>query len=98
MCVCNQKYNDISSQVIFGAFDLYPPKKQMSMPGKVYIRYLSPIDPSEAQSRDEMQRLLRRRMLDAWKDCPPDICKELSFPKRYLQFEILYYRSLLFYI
>lgn len=70
-------------KVIFGAFDLYPPKRQMCMPGKVYIRYLTPIQPSEASTRDEMSRLIRRRMLDAWRECPSDICRQLNFMQRY---------------
>lgn len=76
--------------VIFGAFDLYPPKRQMCMPGKVYIRYLTPIQPSEASTRDEMSGIVRRRMLDAWRECPSDICRQLNFMQRLKYFATIF--------
>ena len=37
--------------VIYGAFDLHPPHKQMTMPGRVYIRYLKVVQPTEATGK-----------------------------------------------
>ena len=50
----------------------------MSIPGRVYCKFLKPIQPSEASTRDEMSRLLRIRMLEAYRDCPSDVCAKLT--------------------
>lgn len=68
--------------VIFGAFELYPPGKQMSLPGKVHVKYLAPIQNSEATSREEMSELVRIRMLESWRDGPDDVCAPLTWPER----------------
>mmetsp|Transcript_31905 Transcript_31905/g.30418 ORF Transcript_31905/g.30418 Transcript_31905/m.30418 type:complete len:375 (-) Transcript_31905:68-1192(-) len=49
--------------IFYGAYELYPVNNWVNNTGKVYVRYLDPIGPHEAQSRDEMLRLVRRRML-----------------------------------
>lgn len=65
--------------IIMGAYDLYPPGKQMSLPGTVMVRFLPPIHPTEvaasdpAERRAEMSALLRRRYLVSMKDSPPGI-------------------------
>ena len=65
--------------IIMGAYDLYPPGKQMSLPGTVMVRFLTPIDPQAmtasdpAERRAEMSALLRRRYLVSLKDSPPGI-------------------------
>mmetsp|Transcript_17383 Transcript_17383/g.29150 ORF Transcript_17383/g.29150 Transcript_17383/m.29150 type:complete len:433 (+) Transcript_17383:116-1414(+) len=68
--------------VTLGAFELYPPGCQMSLPGKVYVRFLEPILPSEAKSREDMSRLLRRRMLNSFKNCPNDVATDLTWSQR----------------
>lgn len=71
--------------VIYGAYELYPKNKKMTMPGKVYARFLTPIQSSDVNSRDEMLNTTRKRMLEAWKDCPEDASVELSWPLRIKQ-------------
>jgi hypothetical protein len=67
--------------VIIGAYDLYPPGNQIPNTGRVYAKILSPILPTEAKTRNEMSALLRRRMLEAWRDSPADAGNELSWNK-----------------
>lgn len=68
--------------VIFGAFELYPPGRQMAVPGKVYVKYLTPIQSSEASTREEMSELVRVRMLECWRDGPEDVCAPLTWAQR----------------
>ena len=58
--------------VIFGAYDLYPPTANMSVPGRVVCRLLPPIQPEQIDPkadpttrRDLLSAMLRRRMLEA---------------------------------
>ena len=64
--------------VLYGAFDMHPPQKYMTMPGRVYIRYLEAIKPEQAKSREEMSNLVRRAMLEDSLNTPEDICSGLS--------------------
>lgn len=59
--------------VIYGAFELYPPGTQMSLPGRVVMQFLQPILPSEASTREEMSRIVRRRMLTAIQNAPDGV-------------------------
>jgi hypothetical protein len=68
--------------VTMGAFELYPPGCSMSHPGKVYMRFLEPIMPHEASTRDEMSALVRRRMLQSFRNVPDDVARELTWPQR----------------
>lgn len=68
--------------VTLGAFELYPPGNSMSHPGKVYMRFLEPILPHEASSREAMAVLLRRRMLENMLEVPNDVAAELTWPQR----------------
>jgi 1-acyl-sn-glycerol-3-phosphate acyltransferase len=62
--------------VIFGAYDLYPPGKSMSLPGNVVVRFLPPIKPEEVKAtepaarRAEMNQLMRRKVLLTLKEAP----------------------------
>ena len=76
--------------MIFGAFELYPPGKQMTIPGKVYARFLDPILPHEASSREDMSNLLRRRMLKDTMNAPSDIAVELTWSQRLQNWLYLY--------
>lgn len=69
--------------VITGAFDLYPPGSQMNTAGKVYCKYLTPIQPDEATTRDGISRLVRRRMLEALRDAPADAAGPLTWMQRF---------------
>jgi hypothetical protein len=70
--------------VNFGAFELYPTKRLFTLPGKVYLRYLTPIrDDEKKLSREEMNLLLRKRMLESLKDVPADAGANLSQWKRF---------------
>mmetsp|Transcript_3118 Transcript_3118/g.4871 ORF Transcript_3118/g.4871 Transcript_3118/m.4871 type:complete len:444 (-) Transcript_3118:114-1445(-) len=64
--------------VIYGAYDLYPVGSWVNQTGCVTARYLPPILPSQATSRDEMMRLVRRRMLKDMQQCPATIGKDMS--------------------
>lgn len=68
--------------VTYGAFDLYPRGSIISNTGHVRQRYLKPIMPEEATSKEEMSALIRRRMLEAIKDCPEDIGEELTWTEK----------------
>ena len=64
--------------VIFGAYDLYPVGSWVNSTGRVTVRYLPPLYPSEARDRDHMMRLVRRRMLESLRQCPPTMAQEIS--------------------
>jgi hypothetical protein len=64
--------------VIYGAYDLFPTNRNVPVSGKVYVRYLSPIQASEAATRDEMSHLVRSRMLEAWRNSPADVGAPMS--------------------
>lgn len=66
--------------VFVGAYELYPPGKNIPFSGKVYTKFLQPIAASEAETRDGMSKLLRRRMLEAWKEPSEDAAKPVSWP------------------
>lgn len=68
--------------VMFGAFDIYPRKAWVNQTGHVTVRYLSPIFPNEAKDRDSMLRLVRRRMLEAMKECPHNVGKAAPMRRR----------------
>lgn len=68
--------------VTYGAFDLYPRGSIISNTGHVRMRYLKPIMPNEAKSKDEMSALIRRRMLEAMKQCPEDIGHPLTWVEK----------------
>ena len=73
---------DIIPIVVFGGYELYPSGKQMTIPGRVYVRILPPITSSEAKTREEMSRLLRLRMLEAFLDSPDEAGQSLTWPER----------------
>lgn len=68
--------------VFFGAYDLFSTKRNVPVSGKVFVRYLDPIYPHEAASREEMSALVRTKMLQAWKDSPIDTGAPLSWKAR----------------
>jgi hypothetical protein len=49
---------------------------------QVYMRFLEPIMPHEASTREEMAVLVRRRMLQSFLDVPADVAAELTWPQR----------------
>ena len=64
--------------ISYGGYDLFPVGTWVNAPGKVIIQYLSIIQPDEATSRDNMIRLLRRRMLIALMVTPEHVGDSLS--------------------
>ena len=68
--------------VTMGAFELFPPGKTMTIPGKVYVRFLEPILPGEAHTKEEMNILVRTRMLEALKHVPEDVAADLTWSQR----------------
>lgn len=64
--------------VFFGAFELWPVGSWMTNSGNVVVRYLDPILPHEAKTRDEMSNLVRMRMLEALANTPENAAKPLS--------------------
>ena len=72
----------IVPMVSYGNYDLYPTGSWVNATGRIIVRYLKPILPSEAQDRDSMSKLLRRRMLIALKESPEGIGEPLSWSSR----------------
>lgn len=68
--------------LIYGGYDLLPPTSLMAIPGKVYGRFLPPTYAHQANNRDEMSYLLRKQMLEAWRDGPKDAGGPLSWMSR----------------
>ena len=68
--------------VVFGAFELYPPGKQMTIPGRVHVKVLPPIPATAAKSREEMSKVLRIRMLEAIIDTEVEAGQPLTWAER----------------
>ena len=68
--------------VVFGAFELYPPGKQMTIPGRVHVKVLPPIPATAAKSREEMSKVLRIRMLEAIIDTEVEAGQPLTWSER----------------
>jgi len=75
--------------IIIGAFELFPPGSQMATPGHVYVRYLSPILPSEASNRESMSRLVRVRMLKGLRECADRAGDKLTWTDRVINASLL---------
>jgi 1-acyl-sn-glycerol-3-phosphate acyltransferase len=73
---------DIVPIVSMGCYELYPPNHIMTKPGKIYVRFLKPIKGSEAKDKDHMSALVRRAMLESFKDLPNDVASELTWLQR----------------
>lgn len=74
--------------VIYGAYDLFPTNRNVPVAGKVYVRYLKPIQADEAASREEMSCLVRSRMLEAWRNSPPDVGSPMSSRAKFEQIAV----------
>lgn len=74
---------------IFGAFTLYPPGNQITLPGRVAVKYLEPIEPDPLSSREAVSRLVRRKMLTALRTCPPDVGRELFWSERLANLSVI---------
>jgi len=75
--------------VTIGAFDLYPPGSMFNRPGKVYATYLPAIKPSDASSREDMMRLVRRRVLEHLaQPSPDDLCSDITTSERITSWSI----------
>ena len=80
--VWEQLQTDIVPIVVFGAYELYPPGKQMTIPGRVHVKVLKPIPSSAAKTREEMSQVLRVQMLEAVLDAPEAAGQPLTWPER----------------
>lgn len=54
----------IIPMIVFGGYELFPVGDWLNTPGRVVVTYLPAIKASEASNRDEMMRVLRRRILN----------------------------------
>lgn len=54
----------------------------MAIPGIVYVRFLKPIQPSEAKDREHMLRIVRRRILEDILNSPVDASRPLTFSEK----------------
>jgi 1-acyl-sn-glycerol-3-phosphate acyltransferase len=70
--------------LIVGAYDLCPPGHFMSLPGKIFYRFLPPLEGTRASgmTRESVSRELRRRMLEGLKTFPRDAAQSLSWYER----------------
>ena len=90
--IASQLNAKIVPLVIFGAYDLYPPHKIMTMTGKVYARLLPAVDENieltgnekedDERRRTTMSARLRRDMLASMELTPSDAGVELSWYQR----------------
>ena len=65
--------------VIFGSHELFNKGNWVNeATGQCTVRFLKPIYPQEATSRDHMMRILRRRMLEALLDVPSTVGQSIS--------------------
>lgn len=68
----------IIPMVLLGPYDLCPPGHQIPVPGRMYVKFLAPIYPHEAASREDMSRLVRIRMLECIRDSSPEVGAPLT--------------------
>ena len=68
--------------VLFGAWDLYPVGSWVNQCGHVAVRYLPPILPHEINSREQVTRIVRRRILEALLATPKTIGDDLNWAQR----------------
>lgn len=54
----------------------------MAIPGIVYVRFLKPIQPSEATDREHMLRIVRRRILEDILNSPIDASRSLTLSEK----------------
>jgi hypothetical protein len=54
----------------------------MAIPGIVYLRFLKPIEPSEATDREHMSRIVRRRILEDILLSPRDASRQLTLSEK----------------
>lgn len=54
----------------------------MAIPGIVYIRFLKPVQPSEAKDREHMSRIVRRRILEDILNSPQDASRPLTLSEK----------------
>lgn len=73
---------DIVPIVVFGAYELYPPGKQMTIPGRVHVQVLPPVPSSAAHTREDMSQILRIKMLEAILDAPEEAGQALTWSER----------------
>jgi len=64
--------------VIKGGFDLYPVGSWVNQCGRVAVQYLAPIKSNDAQGKESMRRLCRRRVLEALASTPKEVGEDLS--------------------
>lgn len=72
----------IVPMVLFGAWDLYPVGSWVNQCGHVAVRYLKPILPEEIESREQVTRIVRRRILESLLSCPKIIGTDLNWTQR----------------
>lgn len=70
--------------LIVGAYDLCPPGHFMSLPGRIFYKFLPPLEGTRASgmNRESVSRELRRRMLEGLKTFPNDAAQALSWTER----------------
>lgn len=69
--------------VTIGAFDLYPVGSYVNATGRIFVRYLPPILAKETTDRDQMLRLVRRRVLETLMRAPDQLGAELTWMERW---------------
>jgi len=58
----------IIPMIVFGGYELFPVGDWLNTPGRVVVKFLPSVKASEAGTRDEMMRVLRRRILNGLMD------------------------------
>jgi hypothetical protein len=74
--------------VIFGAFEMYPPGRSMSLSGTVFVHFLQCVQ-GKALDRVALSNRVRHDMLEAILKCPENICRRLTVWERILQATLL---------
>jgi 1-acyl-sn-glycerol-3-phosphate acyltransferase len=82
--------SSVTPAIIYGAYELWPPKRLFSLPGKSLVRYLPPCDLDRTKSRNANRLALRRVYLHALADdVPSDLSGSIDLPHAFLHVFVL---------
>jgi len=77
----------ILPMLIFGAFELWPPKQLTITPGRVTLRFMPPLMPAEFKDldKDELSEKVRKQMLFGMASTPSGFSTSTGVSKKFLK-------------